>query len=96
MDTQKKDQKIIQHVQDSIFKKWTNIYWEFILENEDKYINWYNISRNPNITWDIIQANPDKNWKCKSWNPNIFKKDKSMVTRKISHDIMDKYYILGR
>ena len=32
----KKDQNRIQYVRAQTFKEWTELYWEFILENEDK------------------------------------------------------------
>ena len=51
---------------------WTEGYWKFICDNEDK-IDLSNISNNPNITWDIIKNNLDKNWNWHwiSKNPNI-------------------------
>ena len=41
---------------------WTEGYWKFICDNEDKDLDWYELSSNPNITWEIIQNNPDKDW----------------------------------
>ena len=39
----------------------------------DKPWNWYELSRNPNITPNILLVNSDKpwNWYGLSWNPNI-------------------------
>lgn len=39
----------------------------------DKPWNWYDVSKNPNITWEYIMNNPDKlwNWYGISGNPNI-------------------------
>ena len=36
-------------------------------------LNWFEITRNPNITWEIIQANPNEDWDWDyvSMNPNI-------------------------
>ena len=40
----KKDKERINNIKDRVFKEWTNIYWQFIIKNEDKYINWEWIS----------------------------------------------------
>ena len=32
----KKDTERIKNIRDHVFKKWTEKYWEFILENENK------------------------------------------------------------
>ena len=45
----------------------------FVLENQDKELNWYALSQNPNITMDIIKENLELpwDWGCISRNPNI-------------------------
>ena len=43
-------------------KKFSDNYWQFIIDNPDKDWNWNLISENPNITWEIIQNNSDKPW----------------------------------
>ena len=35
-------------------------WFQFILDNPEKSWDWYELSRNPNITWEIVKANPDK------------------------------------
>ena len=43
--------------------EWSKYYWnEFVLKNLDKPWNWFDLSRNPNITWYIVKANPNKPW----------------------------------
>ena len=66
-------QKRTTNVCKKVLDKWSQIYWQFVLDNEDKNLDWTEISYNPNITWDIIQDHPDKPWKWKmiSCNPNI-------------------------
>ena len=46
---------------------------KIIREYPDKPWDWFEISRNPNITLDFIEANPDKPWDWSgiSLNPNI-------------------------
>ena len=53
--------------------EWSKGYWKFVCDNSDKNLDWYKLSKNPNITWDIIQNNPDKpwDWRMVSDNPNI-------------------------
>ena len=41
---------------------------EFIDSHPDKPWNWYEISRNPNITMEDIDSHPDKPW---NWIWNI-------------------------
>jgi len=53
--------------------QWTEKYWSFVLDNQDKQWCWKHISQNPNITMDIIRDNPDEPWIWNgiSSNPNI-------------------------
>ena len=39
----------------------------------DKPWDWFELSKNPNITWELVQAHPDKPWSWYglSYNPNI-------------------------
>ena len=49
-------------------------WFDYIKEHPDKnWVDYYEISQNPNITWDIIEANPDKPWQygVVDRNPNI-------------------------
>jgi hypothetical protein len=55
-------QKRTTNIRKKVLCKWSQIYWEFILENEDKELDWLDISQNPNITMDIIESNPYKEW----------------------------------
>ena len=61
-------------------KEWSEYFWEFVLKYYDK-LDWYGISRNPNITMRIIEKYPNKPWKWYdiSCNPNI------------TMDIIEKY-----
>ena len=65
--------KRTQQFRKTVEKKWTQKYWAFIQENQDKSWYWMYISSNPNMTWEIIRENPDKpwNWDYISGNPNI-------------------------
>ena len=56
---------------------WNQYYFKFIERKSNQILNWFNISKHPNITWDIVEANPDKPW-CWSGlseNPNITMKN---------------------
>ena len=53
--------------------EWSNKWFQFILDNPDEFWDWYELSRNPNLTWDIVLQNPDNQW---DWvglsrNPNL-------------------------
>jgi hypothetical protein len=43
---------------DNILETW----FDYIKLNPDKRWNYYNLSKNPNITWDVVAAHPDKPW----------------------------------
>ena len=85
------------HNYSDLEEEWTRGYWKFICDHEDN-INWFDISKNPNITWEIIQDNPDKDW---GWygisqNPNITgdtvqnNPDKDWLCKSISGNTMAK------
>jgi len=41
---------------------WAKKWFQFIKANPNLPWNFYELSRNPNITWDIVQANLNKPW----------------------------------
>jgi len=43
-------------------QKFSDGFWQFIIDNPDKDWNWHTLSVNPNITWKNFQNNPDKPW----------------------------------
>ena len=49
----------IEEFKDNVNKEWSKKYLSFVLENQDKELNWYALSQNPNITMDIIKENLD-------------------------------------
>lgn len=54
-------------------KQWYKYYWKnFVLKYKNK-LDWYEISKNPNITWEIVLNNTDRIWfwMSLSRNPNI-------------------------
>ena len=56
-----------------MLKNWNQYFFNFILRNLDKPMDWYRLSANPNVTWEIVEANLDKpwNWNGFSRNPSI-------------------------
>ena len=63
-------------------KEWSEYYWEFVLKYSYK-LDWYGISKNPNITMDIILANLDEDWDWYYISRNPFTKDKEEFQVKI-------------
>ena len=78
----KKIQNRTKNVIDTIKKEWHNYWWQFINSNLDKDLNWYEISRNPNLTMKDILDNPDKPWDWKDISCNEFTKEKEQFIEK--------------
>ena len=58
-------------------------FFKFIKSNPDKPWNWYEVSRNPNITMEFIEANPDKPWDWREISRNDFKKERELIRKKL-------------
>ena len=69
-------QKRTRKVRDAINRKWHERYLKFINDNLDKSWNWFEISRNPNITMKNINDNPDIDWDWSEISRNPFTKEK--------------------
>ena len=48
--------------------------FDIIKENISKFTDFYQISRNPNITWDIINENNEIQWNFQGLSANVFTK----------------------
>ena len=55
-------QKRTKYVINDTLRKWQDRWWKFIIDHPDRDWNWFNISRNPNITMQDILDNPTKPW----------------------------------
>ena len=55
------------------FDVWQEIWFQYILDNLNLPWNWFNLSRNENVTWELIQKYPNLPWDYQglSGNPNI-------------------------
>ena len=64
---------IIQNKHPNLWKKCCNMLMTILKFYPDKPWNWFDISRNTNLTMDMINNNPDKSWDWEaiSRNPNI-------------------------
>ena len=60
-------------IYEETMQEWSATYFQVILDNPDKDWDWYELSKNPNITWEIVQQHPDKpwNWSALSRNPRV-------------------------
>ena len=73
-------------------KEWSEYFWEFVLKYYDK-LDWYGISRNPNITMDIIDKYPDKDWNWFSIKRNPFTYEKELFVEKRMKEYLSSYRI---
>jgi len=60
---------------------------QIVQENPDKLWDYYDLSRNPNITWKIVQENPEKPWDYNNLSKNTFNYRKYNWSKKLH-----KYY----
>jgi len=67
-----------------IQSKWEEHYWYFLIKYEDM-LDWFYISRNPNITMEMIENNPDKPWDWDWVSENKFSKEKELFYQKYYH-----------
>jgi len=65
--------KRTQQVRNKVKNTWSREWFQFVLDHSNKRLDFYDISRNENITWEIIQENPYFPWNMSgiSRNPNV-------------------------
>lgn len=85
--------KTMKKVYDLYRNEFSQMWFQFILDNPDKNWDWFELSANPNITLDIVYGNPHINWNYKQISKGIY------ITQHLIRDnpsIKWDYYMLSR